>query len=53
MAAPNTREFDEALPKGMSAEALTEAIEHSGYPLQTVIAGLLADREYRVDEEWA
>jgi len=36
----------------MGEEALRDAVEHSGYPLQTVIAGFLADRGYRIDEEW-
>ncbi|HET8954743.1 MAG TPA: hypothetical protein VFN18_03690 [Solirubrobacterales bacterium] len=36
----------------MEEAELRKAVEHSGYPLQTVVAGALADREYAVDEEW-
>jgi hypothetical protein len=41
------------LPAGMSEQALLDAIVVSGYPLQTVVATKLADRDAGVTEEWA
>lgn len=41
------------LPPGMCEKGFREAVDRSGYPLQTVVAGELADREFRIEEEWA
>jgi hypothetical protein len=37
----------------MGDEALREAVDLSGYPLQTVVAGWLVDHGFAVCEEWA
>lgn len=36
----------------MKEDALRAAVEHSGYPLQTVVARQLDDRGFWIDEEW-
>ncbi len=45
-------ELERALGPSMSAEKLAEAVDRSGYPLQTVVAAKLAARGLRVEEEW-
>jgi hypothetical protein len=37
----------------MKLASLREAVDRSGYPLQTVVAAALQEREFRVEEEWA
>lgn len=53
MSEQDPSEIEALLPGGMKEAALRDAVELSGYPLQTVVAGWLADRSYRIDEEWA
>ena len=41
------------LPQGVTEEQIQVAIERSGYPLQGVVAALLASRMTSVQEEWS
>jgi hypothetical protein len=50
---PAESELAAMLPRGMSEQAFLDAIVVSGYPLQTVVATTLEDRDARVTEEWA
>lgn len=40
------------LPPGVTIEAVTEAVEHSGYPLQTTVAAGF-DATYQIKQEWS
>ena len=40
------------LAAGLSDEALSEAVESSGYPLQTVVAAQLSRLGFSITEEW-
>lgn len=42
---------DNKLPSGFRLERITDAVRHSGYPLQTVVAQALLPR-FKVIEEW-
>lgn len=41
------------LGAGITEDFVKEAVSKSGYPLQTVIANLLAEQEFGVQEEWS
>ena len=50
---PMTQTLGEMLGPSIAEEALVDAIEVSGYPLQIAVAGDLLMRDFRLQEEWA